>query len=93
MTIRIGIEFEWLAPKGLSRQTYAQVLAAHHNGSVVLFWHPQVEPTKIPGTPLFHNLTQGFSVLDAHGNKIAHTVGDLTIQRQLNRSTPVGRDA
>jgi hypothetical protein len=86
MTVRIGIEFEWLAPKGLSRQTYAQVLAAHYKGSVVPFWHPQVEPTKIPGTPLFHNLTQGFSVLDAQGKKIAHTVGDLTIQKQLNRN-------
>ena len=83
MSLRVGIEFEWLAPKGLSRQTYAQYLATQIGGSVQSFWHPQVEPAKVPGTPLFHNLTQGFAILDADGSKLAHTVGDLTIQAQL----------
>lgn len=85
MTIRVGIEFEWLAPKGYSRQTYAQYLATQIKGSIGHFWHPQVEPASVPGTPLFHNLTQGFSVHDSKGRKLAHTVGDLTIQAQLNR--------
>lgn len=88
MSLRVGIEFEWLAPKGLSRQTYAQYLATQIGGSVRHFWHPQVEPAKVPGTPLFHNLTQGFSIFDAQGKKLAHTVGDLTIQAQLDRSQP-----
>lgn len=85
MTLRVGIEFEWLAPKGYSRHTYAQYLATQIKGSVQHFWHPQVEPANVPGTPLFHNLTQGFSILDTQGHKLAHTVGDLTIQAQLNR--------
>lgn len=88
MSLRVGIEFEWLAPKGLSRQTYAQYLATQIGGSVHHFWHTQVEPAKVPGTPIFHNLTQGFSILNAQGDKIAHTVGDLTIQAQLDRSQP-----
>lgn len=88
MSLRVGIEFEWLAPKGLSRQTYAQYLATQIGGSVQSFWHPQVEPAKVPGTPLFHNLTQGFAVLNADGSKLAHTVGDLTIQAQLDRKQP-----
>ena len=88
MTRRVGIEFEWLAPKGLSRQTYAQYLATQIGGSVHHFWHPQVEPAKVPGTPLFHNLTQGFAILDSNGKKLAHTVGDLTIQAQLDRNQP-----
>ena len=69
MSLRVGIEFEWLAPKGLSRQTYAQYLATQIGGSVQSFWHPQVEPAKVPGTPLFHNLTQGFA-FDADGSKL-----------------------
>ena len=88
MSLRVGIEFEWLAPKGLSRQTYAQYVATRVGGSVHHFWHPQVEPAKVPGTPLFHNLTQGFAVLDAYGTKMMHTVGDLTIQAQLDRTQP-----
>ncbi len=88
MSLRVGVEFEWLAPKGLSRQTYAQYLATQIGGSIHHFWHPQVEPAKVPGTPLFHNLTQGFAVLDSHGTKLAHTVGDLTIQAQLDRTQP-----
>ena len=88
MSLRVGIEFEWLAPKDLSRQTYAQYLAAQIGGSVRHFWHPQVEPAKVPGTPIFHNLTQGFAVFDVQGEKVAHTVGDLTIQAQLDRTQP-----
>jgi len=88
MNWRVGIELEWLAPKGLSRQAYAQYLASQHHAKVQHFWHPQVEPSKVPGKPLFHNLTPGFSVQDKKGTTIAHTVGDLTIQKQLHRQQP-----
>ena len=88
MSWRVGVEFEWLAPKDLSRQTYAQYLAGQHRASVEPFWHPQVEPSKVPGKPLFHNLTQGFVIRNQQGKTIAHTVGDLTIQKQLQRNKP-----
>ena len=88
MKCRVGVEFEWLAPIGFSRQSYAQYLASQLRGSIQYFWHAQVEPAKVPGKPLFHNLTQGFAVLDSEGRKIAHTVGDLTIQEQLDRGQP-----
>ena len=86
MIDRIGLEFEWLAPKGYSRKTFAQYLQGSIGGSMESFWHPQVEISKVPNTPLFHNLTQGFAVFDRQGKKIAHTVGDLTIQADLDRT-------
>ena len=86
MIDRIGLEFEWLAPKGYSRKTFAQYLQGSIGGSLKSFWHPQVELSKVPNTPLFHNLTQGFAVFDREGKKIAHTVGDLTIQADLDRN-------
>lgn len=62
MIHRVGIEFEWLAPVGLSKQSFAQVLASMHNERSLPFWHPQLEPSTIPHMPVFHNLTQGFSL-------------------------------
>ena len=86
MINRMGLEFEWLAPKGYSRKTFAQYLQGSIGGTLESFWHPQVEPSKVPNKPLFHNLTQGFAVFDRSGYKIAHTVGDLTIQADLDRT-------
>ena len=59
MTWRVGIEFEWLAPKGLSRQSYAQYFATQHRQNSAL-WHPQVEPSKVPGKPIFTTSHKAF---------------------------------
>ncbi len=51
-------------------------------------FYPQSETSKVRGTPLFHNLTLGFEVIDRQGNLIAKCVDDLTLQDDLNKSHP-----
>ena len=51
-------------------------------------FYPQSEPSKVPGTPLFHNLTLGFEVIDPQGKLIAKCVDDLTLQDDLDKSHP-----
>ncbi len=82
---KIGIEVELLAPPRTSRLDLAQAISNHYQGSIRPFFHPQSEPSKVPGTPIFHNLTIGYEVLDAHQNLIAKCVDDLTLQADLNR--------
>jgi len=84
----IGVEFELLAPVGLSRLDLAKRLASNHGGEVAMFWHPQVEPSLVPGMKVFHNLTPGFRITDDQGRHLADCVGDLTISQQLNRNCP-----
>lgn len=84
----IGVEFEWLAPIGYSRRDYAQYIKVMTKGSLRSFWHAQVEHSFVPGKPIFHNLTQGFAVCDQKGEKIVHTVGDITIQADLDKKVP-----
>lgn len=83
---KIGCEIELLAPKGLSRKDLAESIARANNGTVRRIFYPQSEPSQVPGTPLFHNLTLGFEVFDKQGNVIAKCVDDLTIQDDLNKS-------
>jgi len=83
---KIGCEIELLAPKGLSRKDLADSIAQANNGIVRRIFYPQSEPSKVPGKPLFHNLTLGFEVIDQQGNLIAKCVDDLTIQDDLNKS-------
>ena len=83
---KIGCEIELLAPKGLSRKDLAESIAELKNGVVSRIFYPQSEPSKVPGTPLFHNLTLGFEVVDKQGNLIAKCVDDLTIQDDLDKS-------
>lgn len=85
---RIGIEIELLAPVGKSRLDLAQAIATLYNGTVRRIFYPQSEPSKVPGTPIFHNLTLGYEVLDADHNCIAKCVDDLTLQADLVRNTP-----
>lgn len=85
---KIGCEIELLAPKGLSRKDLADSIAQANNGLVRRIFYPQSEPSKVPGTPLFHNLTLGFEVIDKQGNLIAKCVDDLTLQDDLNKSHP-----
>ncbi|MGF1676458.1 MAG: amidoligase family protein [Rivularia sp. (in: cyanobacteria)] len=83
---KIGCEIELLAPKGLSRKDLADSIAQANNGIVRRIFYPQSEPSKVPGKPLFHNLTLGFELIDQQRNLIAKCVDDLTIQDDLNKS-------
>jgi Putative amidoligase enzyme len=85
---KIGIEVELLAPPGKSRRDLAREIAQQQQGSIRAFFHPQSEPSKVPGMPMFHNLTLGYEVFDDQQNWIASCVDDLTLQFDLNRSAP-----
>lgn len=83
---KIGFEIELMAPPGLSRQDLAEAIAQEHNGFVHRIFYPQSEPSHVPGTPLFHNLTLGFEVIDSEGNLIVRCVDDLTLQDDLDKT-------
>lgn len=86
---KLGVEIELLAPPGRSRQDLAVAIATHTTGAQVRrIFHPQGEPSKVPGTPVFENLTLGFVVEDAQGNMLAQCVDDLTLQDDLDRQHP-----
>ncbi|MEM7725053.1 MAG: amidoligase family protein [Cyanobacteria bacterium P01_A01_bin.45] len=83
---KIGVEVELMAPSGLSRQDLAESIAKAHNAEVYRIFHPQSEPSKVPGTPIFENLTLGFEVIDSEDNLISRCVDDLTLQDDLDKS-------
>lgn len=83
---KMGFEIELLAPAGLSREDLATSIATRTGGTVRRFFHPQSEPSKVPGQPVFENLTLGFAVSDAAGAPVARLVDDLTLQADLDRS-------
>lgn len=85
---KIGIEVELLAPATKNRLDLAQAICQQHGGSIRPFFHPQSEPSKVPGTPIFHNLTIGYEVLDSDRHSIAKCVDDLTLQADLHRNAP-----
>ena len=85
---RIGLEVELLAPPGKSRRDLAEAIAEQCDGTVKRIFHPQSEPSKVPGQPFFHNLTLGFEVYDADGRWVASCVDDLTLQVDLDKRTP-----
>lgn len=85
LTGKVGIEIELLAPPGASRETLATVIAHFYNGSVRRYFHPQSEPSKIPGTPILENLTLGFEAVDDQGHMLAKCVDDLTLQADCDR--------
>lgn len=85
LTWKAGFEVELLAPAGFSRKSLAERVAARHGGAIRRFFHPQSEPSKVPGTPVFENLTLGFEVTDADGQPVARFVDDLTLQADLNK--------
>lgn len=82
----IGLEIETIAPPSSSRLTLAEAIAASRGGTVCPFFHPQSEPSKIPGTPILESLTLGFEVLDGNGHSIAKCVDDLTLQADCNKA-------
>jgi hypothetical protein len=84
---KLGVEFELLAPAEASRRTLAERLAGS-TGTIRRIFHPQSEPSKVPGTPIFENLTLGFTVEDSAGHPLAQCVDDLTLQQDLDRQAP-----
>ncbi|BAZ12540.1 hypothetical protein NIES4071_43710 [Calothrix sp. NIES-4071] len=46
---KIGIEIELMAPRGLSRQDLAVAIAQKYEGTVISYFHPQSEPSQVPG--------------------------------------------
>ena len=85
---KIGVEIELVAPKGSSRRDLAEAIAQKYGGMVRPFFHPQSEPSKVPGKSLFQNLTLGFEVVDSQGLMIAQCVDDLTLQDDFDKKHP-----
>jgi len=85
---KLGVEIELIAPVGKSREDLAIAIAKNFGGSVRRFFHPQGEPSKVPNTPIFENLTLGFLVEDEAGTILAQCVDDLTLQSDLVPETP-----
>ena len=85
---KMGVEIELMAPKGRSRRDLALAIAQQYGGIVRPFFHPQIEPSKVPGQPLFKNLTIGFEVIDSQGHQLAQCVDDLTLQTDFDKSSP-----
>ena len=85
-----GFEIELIAPRGSSRQVLAEAIRDRLGGSIEQFFHPQSEISKVPGKPVFDNLTAGFRVRDAAGKPVVSLVDDITLQHGLNNSaTPL----
>ena len=82
---KIGVEIELLAPLGKDRRLLAESLAFKIDGRVESFFHPDAEPSKVPGKRLFYNLTPAFAVFDKSEHKIAHFVDDITLLNDLDR--------
>ncbi|XVV16977.1 amidoligase family protein [Actinoplanes sp. CA-131856] len=85
---RIGFEIELMAPRGASRRTLADDLAARHGGRVRPVWHQDSEPSLVPGLGRFLHLTQGFEVVRADGTLLCTLVDDITLLDGLNPRSP-----
>jgi hypothetical protein len=86
LTWKTGFEVELLAPPGLTRADLAVEAARRAGGSVHRFFHPQAEPSAVPGVPVFETLTRGFAVADAAGARLAAYVDDFTLRADLDQS-------
>jgi hypothetical protein len=73
-----------LAPRGDSRRTLAEALAAHHDGQVRPVWHQDSEPSLVPRLGRFLHLTQGFDVVLRTGAVMCTLVDDVTIVADLD---------
>lgn len=85
---RIGVEIELIAPRDRSRKDLADAVARAVGGEVRRIFHPQSEPSLVPGTPIFESLTLGFVVLDRDRRPFARFVDDLTLQDDCDRKAP-----
>jgi hypothetical protein len=88
MRWKAGFEVELLAPRGTTREDLARRIAARCGGSVERIFYPQSEPSKVPGTPTFENLTIGFRAVNADKAPVAAFVDDVTLRRGLDKSAP-----
>ncbi len=82
------MEVELLAPPGASRRDLARAIADDARGSVRACFYPQSEPSAVPGTPVFQNLTLGYEAIDSAGALLARCLDDLTLQADLDRNRP-----
>lgn len=82
---KVGFEIELMAPPGASRRDIAQRVAARVGGIATRIFHPESEHAKVPGTPVFENLTLGYRVEDANGAWVASFVDDLTLQADFEK--------
>lgn len=83
---KTGFEIELMMPPGRTRADLAGRVARRHGGAIERFFHPQSEPSKVPGRPSFENLTLGFRAKDRAGLAIASFVDDLTLQAGLDKA-------
>lgn len=83
---RVGVEIEALAPAGASRRDLAAAIAADVGGRVRRVFHPQSEPSLVPGKPVFESLTPGFVVEGPAGDLVAKFLDDLTLVDDLDRA-------
>jgi len=85
---RIGFEIELMAPRGASRRSLADDLAARCGGRVRPVWHRDSEPSLVPGLGKFLNLTLGFAVDRPDGSPLCTLVDDITLLDGLDPRTP-----
>ncbi|WP_127501128.1 amidoligase family protein [Actinoplanes solisilvae] len=85
---RIGFEIELMAPRGASRRSLADDLAARCGGRVRPIWHRDSEPSLVPGLGRFLNLTLGFAVDRPDGTELCTLVDDITLLDGLDPRTP-----
>ena len=88
LTWKIGVEVELLAPAGRSRKDLADAIATSVCGTVRRIFHPESEPSLVPGAAIFENLTLGFEVTGPDGSLVARCTDDLTLQSDLDRQRP-----
>lgn len=90
--MRVGIELEWLAPRGLSRRDFASRVAELWGcpGQIQPFFKRQSELSAVKGRPAFDNLTLGFRVRHPGDSaRWVECVDDLTLASDLSfQATP-----
>jgi hypothetical protein len=81
---RVGFEVELLTPRGSTRADLARVIATAAGGRVERVFHPDSEPSAVPGMGSFRHLTPGFTVVDAAGRRVCDVVDDVTVVADLD---------
>jgi hypothetical protein len=87
---RVGFEIELLTPRGTTRADLARAIATAAGGRVERVFHPDSEPSAVPGMGSFRHLTPGFTVFDAAGARVCDVVDDVTVVADLDvRAQPL----
>lgn len=82
---KVGFEIELAAPPEASRRDLAMKVAERVQGRATRIFHRESEHSKVPGTPVFENLTLGYRVEDDAGGWVASFVDDLTLQADFDK--------